>query len=261
MVKRSAPRARRAKRVGRGMRRGRKAAKGGKRVMNSEFASAKQTILTDNDTTNMLYTLYDINLTQFDRLSQLSQCYQYYRITKIEIKFKPFADTFTNAAANSVPYLLWLIDRNENFDFAANGFQQIRDAGCKPIRFDDKTITVRWKPTVLQTLPSDNFNPPVGTTFMNSRISPWLPTNRYAGQELAPYQWNSSTVPHRGLVYGVQQDIQTSAWQYGTEITVHCQFKKPGMVPPPQGEFQPAKVKQVVAKADPVVVTEEVPTV
>ena len=197
MPKRSAPRARRAKRVGRGMRRGRKAVK---KLANSEFASAKQTIQLDNDTVNLLYTLYDVNLNQFDRLSQIARAYQYYRMTKIEFKLKPFADTFTNAAANSVPYALWLIDRNESFDFASNGFQAIRDAGAKPIRFDERTLNIRYRPTVLQTLPSDNFNPPIGQTFMNSRISPWLPTNRYAGQELTVNQWAPSTVPHRGLV-------------------------------------------------------------
>lgn len=225
------------------------------KLANSEFASAKQTLLLDNDTVNLLYTLYDTNLNNFDRLSQIAQAYQYYRVTKIELKLKPFADTFTNSGGNSVPYLMWLIDRNESFDFAANGFQQIREAGAKPIRLDDKTVNIRWKPSVIQTLPSDGFNPPVGQTFMNSRISPWLPTNRYAGQELAAYQWAPSTVPHRGIVYGVQQDISTSAWQYGTEITMHVQFKKPGMVyKAATGEsFVAAKEKSLVPKENPVI--------
>lgn len=251
MVKR-APRVKRAKRAGRGMRRGRNSVK---KVMNSEFASAKQTILLENDSVNILYTLYDVNLNQFDRLSQIAQAYQYFRFTKIEFKVKPFADTFTNSGVNSVPYALWLIDRNESFDFASNGFQAIRDAGAKPIRFDDRTVNIRYKPTVLQTLPSDNFNPPVGTTFMNSRISPWLPTNRYAGQELSVNQWAPSTVPHRGLVYGVQQDLANTGWQYGVEITVHCQFKKPGIVekPPAEGEVVTPAIAKKIAPRDPVV--------
>lgn len=254
MVKRAAPRAKRAKAAGRGMRRGRMARRGGKKLASSEFASAKQTLVLLNDNVNLLYTLYDVKLADFDRLSQIAQCYQYFRITKIEYKLKPFADTFTSAGGNSVPYLLWLIDRNESFDFATNGFQQIRDAGVKPIRFDDKTINIRYKPSVLQTLPADGLNPPITQTFMNSRVSPWLPTNRYAGQETATYQWGPSIVPHRGIVYGVQQDLAQSPWEYGSELTIHVQFKKPAIVAKEGAVLTPAQPKSMVPKDDPVVV-------
>lgn len=225
------------------------------KLANSEYASAKQTILTENDTANLLYTLYDTNLSNFSRLAQIAQAYQYYRITKIELRVKPFADTFTNAAANSIPYFLWLIDRNESFDFASNGLHRFVKLEQSQFVFDDKTINIHWKPSVIQTLPSDGFNPPVGQTYMNSRLSPWLPTNRYAGQELAAYQWAPSTVPHRGLIYGVQQDLSTSAWQYGTEITVYVQFKKPAIVFRGQTEetFVAAKPKSLVPKENPVV--------
>lgn len=224
-----------------------------RRATVSELASAKQTLVLPNDTMGSLYTLYNVNLAQFDRLVQISQAYQYYRITKIEMKFKPFADTFTQGANNSVPYFVWLIDRNENMNFATNGFQQMREAGAKPIRFDDKTVNVRWRPTVLQTLPANDTNPPNVQTFNNSKISPWLPTNYYAGQETATYQWNASTVPHRGIVYGVQQDLAPSNYQYGTEITVHVQFKKPSIVysNPKADEFVPATSKEIIGKPNP----------
>ena len=217
-------------RVARKVRRAKRRVQYRGKLSNSEFASAKQTLQLNNDNVNSLYTLYDMQLNQFDRLKQIARGYQYYRITKIELKVKPFADTFTNAGGNSIPYFYWLIDRNESFNFNGTAFQDLRDSGAKPIRFDDKTINVRWKPTVLQTLPNDQFNPPLTQTFMNSRISPWLPTNRYAGAETVINQWDCSIVPHRGLVYGVQQDLSQSPWQYGTEITMHVQFKKPGVV-------------------------------
>lgn len=239
-------------------RRGARARRGNRKVArlaNSEFASAKQTLQLNNDNVNVLYTLYDVQLNQFDRLKQIARAYQYYRITKIELKLKPFADTFTNAGGNSVPYLFWLIDRNESFNFISNDFQGVRDSGAKPIRFDEKTINIRYKPTVLQTLPNDQFNPPLTQTFMNSRISPWLPTNRYAGAETVINQWDCSIVPHRGLVYGVQQDLAATPWQYGTEITLHVQFKKPGVqvaeIPP--ADAVPAVPKEMSSKKDVVV--------
>lgn len=195
------------------------------RLANSEFASAKQTVLLNNDTVNTLYQLDNIQLQDFDRLSQIGEAYQYFRITRIEMRYKPFSDTFL-PGNNSVPYFLWLIDRNENFNLLANAFQAIRSAGAKPRRFDDKMLMVSWKPSVLQTIPNDSLNPPATTTFMNSRLSPWLPTNRNAGGAIpSPYQ--PSDVPHRGIYYGVQQDLTAAAWQYGVEITVYCQFKKP----------------------------------
>lgn len=244
-------RAKRSKRLGRGMRRrGRVQYKG--KLANSEFASAKQTLQLNNDNVNVLYTLYDMQLNQFDRLKQIARAYQYYRITKIELKLKPFADTFTNAGGNSVPYLFWLIDRNESFNFSGSAFQDLRDSGAKPIRFDEKTVNIRWKPSVLQTIPNDQFNPPLTQTFMNSRVSPWLPTNRYAGAEVAINQWDCSIVPHRGLVYGVQQDLSTTPWQYGTEITMHVQFKKPGIQAteiPPGVEVVKATPKDMTAKS------------
>lgn len=204
---------------------------GVKRLANSEFASCKETFKYDNDNMGELYTIYNTRLSNFDRLASVAKAYQFYRITKIEVKFIPHADTFTQGANTTIPTLYWLIDRNENTLFSSTGFDQIREAGAKPIRFDDKMVRVSWRPNVLQTMPADNSNPPSTATFTTSRISPWLPTNQYAASELAPYQWAPSTIPHRGLIYGVYQESPAgSTYQYHTEVTIHAQFKKPSVV-------------------------------
>lgn len=205
--------------------------RGMKRLANSEYASAKETVKLPDDDMGTLYALYNTRLADYDRLAAIAKGYQFYRITKIEMKFIPHSDTFTYGSGTTVPTLYWLIDRNENILFSSNGFDQIREAGAKPIRFDDKVINVRWKPSVIQTLPADNSNPPTATTFSTSRLSPWLPTNLYAGQETTVYEWAPSTVPHRGLVYGAyQQSPVGTTYQYHAEITVHAQFKKPNVV-------------------------------
>lgn len=224
------------------------------RLANSEFASAKQTLLLLNDNVNLVYKLDQLALSQFDRLSTIAEGYQFYRITKVEMKFKPFADTFTNSGTNSLPYFLWLMDRNENFQIGSTDFSSLRDGGAKPIRFDDKTITVRWKPNVLYTMPNDAANPPNPTApaYAASRVSPWLPTNRYAAQEVMVGEWAPSQVPHRGIYYGVQSDLATTAWQYGSEITIHVQFKKPSVKIQVGEGAVPAQSKLVVAKENPV---------
>lgn len=215
-------------------------------LANSEFASAKQTVLLENDQVNQVYQLDNVNLSQFDRMCQIAEAYQYYRITKIEMKFKPFSDTYL-PGANSIPVFMWLIDRAENFNLLLNDFQVLRSAGAKPIRFDEKHVNIAWKPTVLQTIPNDSANPPFTNTFSVSKLSPWLPTNRLAGGSAPGAPWQASVVPHRGIYYGVQQDLVAAAYQYGVEITVHMQFKKPNVERPAPGEGAQPAVPKVIA--------------
>lgn len=207
----------------------------------SEFASAKETLKLAADDMGTIYTLYDTNLSNFDRLASIARGYQFYRFTKIEVKFVPHADTFTQAGGTSVPTLYTMIDRNENVLLSASGFDQLREMGVKPIRFDDRIITRSWRPSVLQTVPQDNTNPPTTVGFPTSRLSPWLPTNYYAAQEASVWQWSASTIPHRGILYGAYQIAPgPGAYQYHIELTVHAQFKKPSIVyKPAVGEEPP----------------------
>lgn len=217
-----------------------------------EFASAKQVIQLTDDPVNTIVALDNVNLGQFDRLSAIARCYQYYRITKVEMKFKPYWDTFISnagpSATGSVPYLHWLIDTGEVLLPTGGplGFNQIRDAGAKPIRFDDKTITVRWRPRVPQVTLGDSGALPALSYAMASKLSPWLPTNNAANQD--PTGWVPSTVPHKGLYYGVEQASPNFNVFYGVEITVYAQFKKPLTYSFIQGEQTPAPSKVIAPK-------------
>lgn len=211
-----------------------------------EFASAKQTLSLEDDTLNSPYELSDVNLSQFDRLTAIAQCYQYYRMTKIHIKFKPAQDTFV-ANGERVPYLYYVINKAENLNIFAGalGFNQLRDAGAKAIRFDDKSINVGWKPRVPQITAADSSNLPPLSYAMATRVSPWLPTNGAANQD--PVGWVPSTVPHKGILYGVEANALMADRTYNVEITVEMQFKAPSSIVP-VGEYAPAKTKKVVAK-------------
>lgn len=214
-----------------------------------EFASAKQTLQLGDDPGGAMFRLDDVNLSQFDRLSALARCYQYFRITKIEYRLKPYADTFLSTAiqaTGSVPYLYYLIMKSDTLNSAVNGFNGLRDAGAKPIRFDEKTKVITWRPTVAQGVSLSESNNT--TSYASFRTSPWLSTNKNVMLPGGVTTWAPSEVPHLGLIYGVEQNQvnPVAVLTYGTEITVHMEFKKPLMftVDP---QAPPAQKKEVVA--------------
>lgn len=226
------PRRRMHKRVPRAMPRG------------SEFASAKQTIDMPADSINTVYHLNDINLSQFDRLTVLGRCYQYFRITKVEVKFKPFSDTFIQQNNASVPNLYYVVNKTDTLDCGT--FNQLKDAGAKARRFDDKSVVVAWKPAVANATIQAQTNTgivPTAIAWASYRTSPWLSTDDSPSDGTTTFA--PSTVPHKGLLYGVEQDITASAYAYGIELTVHAEFKKPLTFLPVGGE-QRLPVRKIV---------------
>lgn len=217
------------------------------RLANSEFASAKQTIQLPDDTSNTIYRMDSVALSVFDRMCLIAKAYQYFRITKVEMKFKPFADTYApNNGIATVPYFYWLIDKGTNIE--ANSFGALRDAGAKPIRFDDKTVSVSWKPAI-HLMTGDVSGSSIFPTYCLQKVSPWLSTNQNAGQGVST--WSPNETEHYGLLYGVEVDSgsQASNQIYGTEITVHFQFKKP-LNSPGNKERSVAVSKEIVDKAE-----------
>jgi len=212
-----------------------------RRSMNaSERASLKQTIRVADDPINTVLILDNINLAQFDRAVQVARAYQYYRIKKVEMRFLPLMDTFTDSGLNSVPYFYSLIDKNENLFPVINGFNSLRDAGAKPRRFDDKTIVVSWTPAVPVVTANDSTSVP-GISYALPKVAPYLNTNALAN--LDPSTWSASTVPHKGLVYGVEAVVNTVRG-YQVEITAHFDFKKPLSFQ--ENNSEPPAVKKVL---------------
>lgn len=223
-----------------------------------EFASASQTIRTSDDPMNTIFRLDDIKLSQFDRLKSIARSYQYYRITGVELTFMPYADTYqtsllntagNNQVTSSIPYMYWLINKGDNVQL--NSFDAMRDAGAKPIRFDEKSIKIRWRPSVRQAVSIDP-TIPVLNNYVKTITSPWLSTNNNAGSGTA--EWVPSMVSHGGVLYGVQQTYVARTdpeYQnaYGLTITIHVQFKKP-LNQPGGPRLAPAVVKEIVPVDD-----------
>lgn len=129
----------------------------------------------------------------------------------------------------------------------------MREAGAKPIRFDEKTVTVSFKPCV-SLLVQDGAQPITFGAGLR-RTSPWISTNDLAGAESTV--WQASTVEHKGLVYGVEALTNVNR-TYGTEITVFVEFKKPLSTYAPRGTEKLVEVsKKTVTPLLPTVVAGE----
>lgn len=176
-------------------------------------------------TMNQMYALNGTNLTQYiNRALPISANYQHYRIKRIMLEFKPQMDTFQNTAGAAgtgllVPNFFYMI--NKSGSIPANPTpDNLRSMGAKPIRFDEKTIKVAWRPSVLQ----ENQGV-LGDLGFGYKISPWLSTV----QQSAPP--GPSTVQHLGIYWIVSRPGILPAGfaelTYDIQITVEFQFKKP----------------------------------
>lgn len=217
--------------------------------MRTEVASLRQTLQLADDSLNSIQQLAGLSLKAFDRATQVARAYQYFRITRIDMKFKPYADTYIpdpTQPGPSVPYLYWLINKGDVLDVA--DFNGLRDAGAKPIRFDDKTINVSFKPAVLMFASNNQATPGVNPSFNVSKVSPWLTTNDLAGTVGAV--WQASSLEHHGFTYGVESAISgTPQLTYGVELTAHFEFKKPLNVENPPTDSQVVVNQKMVVKA------------
>lgn len=174
-------------------------------------------------TANTVYNLRNIALSQFARAVQVASAYQHYRIKKVTLEFLPAFDTFSPSAANplQVPHLIYLIDKSGSLPTTTDG-NAMRQMGAKPIRFDDKKITVSWRPSVL----TETFGQ--ANAQSQYRISPWLSTNANA---LNPGPFVPSDIDHLGIFFKVDRNgvlpPGTPEYTYEVRITAEFQFKKP----------------------------------
>lgn len=214
-----------------GMRRkgGRRGFRAAKNVAEYASCTVSQWIQTPTQA-NQVYNLRNIALGQFARAVQVAKAYQHYRIKKVTMEFKPAYDTFAPAALPAgqnlqVPYMFYIIDKSgsvpTNVDTAA-----LRQMGAKPVRFDDKTIKVSWRPSVLtQTFGQAN-------TQSQYKISPWLSTNANA---LNPGLFVPSDIDHLGIFWKVDRNgvlpVGYEEYTYDVQITCEFEFKKPLISP------------------------------
>lgn len=226
-------------RTARRVRRARKAPRRGRKMaMRSEVASLKETHEFAQLTTGAPYYDYNTNLARYVRATQVAQAYREYRITKVEYRFKPAADTFA-PGGTSVPYLYAMIDKTGSMrDF--NSVAEITSAGAKARRLDDKTLVVSFKPATLtyqrdETGGSNLWAKPI--------VSPWLSCDKLNDETGGVLGWAPSNIDHLGLAWIV--DVSAgAAIGYTLECTAHFEFRKPSWTKEVKAEDAP-KAQQV----------------
>lgn len=174
------------------------------------------------------------------RAGMVAPAYGLYRIAHVEFKVTPRADTYTpdlnpiGDAAVEVPKLYWKINR---YGDAPVGFteQDMLSLGCKPIRLDDKTVTIKYKPNILLANVGAAAVAQAGGSGQ-VKVTPWLSTDLRADDG----QYAPSTTTH----YGHLMFIECAAAGDGTpqicevQVRVVYEFKNPRMF---EGEQVAAK--------------------
>lgn len=200
-------------------------------VLQNEFA-LNATGNGSSGSSSQAFGFYNFALTNSPRATAVAAGYQEYRISQVEVFVKACADTFDSGFVAtgtnpSVPHLLYMIDKTATFDNNGTNSQVLKQAGAKPIRLDDKTIKIRWRPTVqigsTELLPGPA---PVAELSATYKTSPWLTTNANAGEAGSP--WAPNSVDHMGLVLAAEQPrgpIPVSVASVSFRITY--EFRKP----------------------------------
>lgn len=185
------------------------------RAPTGSFATRSETF-SATGTMGQVYDLNNITLSKLAVCEQIAQYYQYYRITSVQMRFKPNFDTFVAGGSSGtgvLPYLYFLYDKSGSLGSLSG--PQFEECGAKPIRFDERTILRKWVPSVVtQTADASN-----GITQFKS--SPWLPTFKSDGITA------NGSVNHLGAVWYISKINPADAGVYDVDITVTVQFKKP----------------------------------
>lgn len=199
---------------------------GGKRKRSStvpERASMSVTRGYTLLTTNQAYRFYDIQLSQYMRAINTAKSFQLYRIKSAMLRLSPLADTFSPGAGSSVPYAYFQVDRTRDIQNIRTAME-FKQLGCKAHRLDDKIVTFKWKPSVLNTT-LDNAGAPGGGSgvFNQYKISPWIRCRDETGE---PGIWNADTTDHLGLMLFVENSGGADV-SFKAELVVEFEFKKP----------------------------------
>lgn len=181
--------------------------------------------------TDTMFNFNTFNLARFPRAVQVAQGYQFYRISGIKLTFKPAYDTYQQnapgAAANTQkPVLYYMIDKADAIPTNIT-LEGLKNMGARPHAFDEKPISVTWKPSVLNSVENAVFGAGPG----QYKISPWLNTNDDVG---AIAVWNPSTVAHKGIKWYMEQP---GAGVGETTVYVECEL---------QFEFKKALIANMV---------------
>lgn len=168
------------------------------------------------------------------RASLVAEAFGLYRIAQVEYKITPKFDTYSAALIPSgdapveVPKLFWRLNRFGD-DTVGFNMANMLALGVKPIRLDDKTITIKYKPNILLAA-AGLANAPLNGGSGNIKMTPWLNTGRTTDDTT----FALSTQEH----VGHQMYIEASTTGDGVgpvceiQLRVVYEFKNPRIIDP-----------------------------
>jgi len=169
-----------------------------------------------------IYNFSDVQLAQFTRAATVAEGYQEFRITKLTYVIQPLLDTFSSAGATQVPYLYWVINRTGQ-NYAGLNKAWFLANGAKPVRFDDKNITISYAPSVILDA-TEAAAPGVGNQANLAKRKQWLSCNKeaFTGNPYAPSQTS-----HCGHFQYILSEGSAQEMTYRMTVTAEFQFRKP----------------------------------
>jgi len=190
---------------------------------------------------NTMYNQLQTQISDFTRASTIAAAYQQYRITNIKMRFKSPWDTYSGATGGyQKPYFYYQLDKTGSVPTTIT-LEGLKEMGAKPRVFDEKAITISWRPTILTSVGVN-----IASGVVNSNkptASPWLTTSQ---NPLSP-SWTINNVDHLGIYWGVFAALAGPnppvPFTYDIEMEAQFEFRKPlvrsanGMTPATPAQF------------------------
>lgn len=173
------------------------------------------------------------------RSSIVAPAYGLYRVAQIEYKITPKYDTYSANLGQGgvpigdqpveVPKVYWKMNR---YGDAPVGFTSLdmMSLASKPLRLDDKTLTIKYKPNILIANAGAAATAQAGGSGQ-VKITPWLSTD----SEVADGQFALSTTEHYGHIMYIEAASAGSATPEICEIQARVvyEFKNPRILETP----------------------------
>lgn len=179
---------------------------------------------------NATYSLMNCQLQDFPRALNVATCYQFYRMTRCTLRFKPQYDTFATGGASKMS-LYYMIDKAGALptNLTIPAMQQL---GAKSIQLDETNVEITWTPSVLNSAMYAGGG--VGAASSSQYvISPWLSSN---GLTVSPGPGAPSAIDHLGIYFAVEQ--VTANTQYSCDLECSFEYKKPYLQLPAPGAVE-----------------------
>jgi len=191
-----------------------------KRTNVAEYASLSCVRSLADANTNTMYSLTNFQLADFPRAVAVARAYQHFRMKSIKLTFKPQYDTYAGAlgAGLTKPALYYMIDKSASIPIGTT-LEALKNMGARPRNFDEKPISITWRPSVLQTSQSL-----IGDVASSYKISPWLITSSTPDSAV----WNPSRIQHNGIFWWMSTlGSAPPTVSYFMEVEIQFEFKKP----------------------------------